>query len=441
MWALVAFVVTELIALLGVHQKPSTIFDEAAHLDYVVKLAHGDMPRVYEPLGQVALAEFACDEPRGGAWAQLEKCGSDHYTPELAPYGGLSTATNYAPTYYLATAVPYRVCEELTPWAPRTCARVANTGWLAAAAAGFFVLMVLLGCSKPVSLIVSVGTSVAPAILLQGITVNPDAAVQAAVAWMAVLAVRLATSERLSAYAQVGVLGIVGLVAVTAKETALIGFAVTLLLLGFLITARQPRSLQVKRWAAVSVVFGAVVGLAALSRLAQPVLRGVGGDNPMEDAAQIPFDALDQTAVVRLQHLDGPLHRPGVGRPREPVAVRHQRGHDRDGVGPGSADQAPRAGRCRRVGAAVGGSRGSAFAVAAIAAAAVLPAGAGRADLGRLRLRPHPAALLHRDGHPADRARDRHRGEPLGEVVLGDGARPDGRAGGRLAADGLIARR
>ena len=46
--ALVAFAVTELIALLRVSQHPETIFDEAAHLDYVVKLAHGHMPRVYE---------------------------------------------------------------------------------------------------------------------------------------------------------------------------------------------------------------------------------------------------------------------------------------------------------------------------------------------------------------------------------------------------------
>ena len=105
------------------------------------------MPEVYEPYGQTVLGELACDNPRGEAWAGLEPCGSPTYTPGLAPFGGLSTATNYAPTYYALTAVPYRVCEEVTSVHPRVCGRAANTLWLGAAAAGFFVLMVLLGCA------------------------------------------------------------------------------------------------------------------------------------------------------------------------------------------------------------------------------------------------------------------------------------------------------
>src|SRR6476469_6460901 len=78
-WAVVAFVVTVGIAIFGVSKAPGTPFDEAAHLDYIDKLAHGDMPQVYESYGQTVLGELACDNPRGEAWAGLEPCGSPSY--------------------------------------------------------------------------------------------------------------------------------------------------------------------------------------------------------------------------------------------------------------------------------------------------------------------------------------------------------------------------
>ncbi len=299
-WAVAAFVVTVGIAIFGVSMAPGTPFDEAAHLDYVDKLAHGDMPAVYEAYGQTVLGELACDNPRGEAWAGLEPCGSATYTPGLAPFGGLSTATNYAPTYYALTAVPYRVCEEVTSMHPRVCGRAANTLWLGAAAAGFFVLMALLGCAPLTSLLVSVGVSVSPAILLQGITVNPDAAVHAMVAWLAVLAVWLTTRSRIAPWRQVVILGVAGAVVVTAKETALVGFAVVMLMVGFLLTRAQSRTDQVKRWAMVTGAFGAVVALAALSRLAQPVLRGEAGVNTLEEISKVPLHALDDGAILGL---------------------------------------------------------------------------------------------------------------------------------------------
>jgi hypothetical protein len=296
-WAAAAFVVTVAIALLGVSRDPGTPFDEAAHLDYVVKLAHGEMPTVDDRYGQTVLRELACDDPRGEAWAGLEPCDSPRFSPELAPFAGQSTATNYAPTYYLLTAAPYRLCEETSSWSPRDCGRVANTLWLGWAAAGFLTLMALLGCSPAVSLLVSVGVSVAPAMLLQGITVNPDAAVHAMVAWLAVLAVVLAARTRLRPWSQVLWLGAAGLVAVTARETALVGLAVVMLLLGFLLSAGEPRRVQLSRWALVAVTFGAVVALSGLNRLAQPVLRGTGGENTLQQLSQVPTSGLDEGAL------------------------------------------------------------------------------------------------------------------------------------------------
>lgn len=297
-WALVAFVVTVGVAILGVSKAPGTPFDEAAHLDYIVKLAHGDMPRVYEPYGQITLGELACDNPRGEAWAGLEPCGSPTYTPGLAPFGGLSTATNYAPTYYALTAVPYRVCDVTTDLHPRVCGRVANTLWLGAATVGFFTLMVMLGCGNLPSFLVSVGTSLSPALLLQGITVNPDAAVQAMVAWLAVLALWLGTRSRMVLWRQLLIMGVAGTLTVTAKETALVGYAVVLLMLGFLLSQGLSRVDQVKRWAGLFLTGGVVVALAAVSRLAQPTLRGRGGVNTLEELSKVPLAGLDDGALV-----------------------------------------------------------------------------------------------------------------------------------------------
>lgn len=296
-WAIVAFAVTVAVAVLGVSKAPGSPFDEAAHLDYVVKLAHGDMPKVYEQYGQEVLGELACDNPRGEAWAGLEPCGSKHYTPGLAPFGGLSTATNYAPTYYAITAVPYRACEEATSLHPRVCGRVANTLWLGAASAGFFLLMMLLGCSILPALLVSIGTSLMPAVLLQGITVNPDAAVQAFVAWLAVLAVWLATRSNVAHWKQVLVMGIAGVLTVTAKETTLVGYSVVMLMLAFLLSHGRPRADQVRRWIALAGTVAAVVLVAAVSRLLQDDLRGVGGVNVLEELSKVPADVLDDGAL------------------------------------------------------------------------------------------------------------------------------------------------
>jgi hypothetical protein len=306
-WVAVGFAVTVAIALLGVSKAPATPFDEAAHLDYIDKLAHGHMPEVYEQYGQTVLGELACDNPRGEAWAGLEPCGSPHFNPDLAPFAGLSSATNYAPTYYALTAVPYRICEETTSLHPRVCGRVANTLWLGAATAGFLVLMVMVGCGPLPSLLVSIGTSVAPAVLLQGITVNPDAAVQAMVAWLAVLAVWLATRSRVDWGRQAVLMGVAGVVAVTAKETALVGYAVVMLMMGFLLGYGRPRRDQVRRWAVLILTFGVVVLLAALSRVLQPELRGVGGVNTLGEMSKVPLDSLDDGALTGFIAAVGPF--------------------------------------------------------------------------------------------------------------------------------------
>jgi hypothetical protein len=136
-----------------------------------------------------------------------------------------------------------------------------------------------------------------PAALLQGITVNPDAAVQAFVAWLAVLAVWLATRSNVGHWKQVLIMGVAGVFTVTAKETTLVGYSVVMLMLAFLLSHGRPRADQVRRWAALAGTVAVVVLVAAASRVLQPHLRGVGGVNVLEDLSKVPADVLDDGAL------------------------------------------------------------------------------------------------------------------------------------------------
>ena len=131
----IAFIGVFIIGLAGVSKAPSTPFDEAAHLDYLFKIADGHMPAVGEVYGQKILSIMACDNPRGAAWAGVEPCGSAHFDPARAPFSGESSATSNAPTYYVLSAIPFRLCTFATDLNPRTCGRAANVVWLSAAAA------------------------------------------------------------------------------------------------------------------------------------------------------------------------------------------------------------------------------------------------------------------------------------------------------------------
>jgi hypothetical protein len=193
--AFVAFVIQFSISIFAVSKNPWTPFDEATHFDYIVKISKGHLPSVNEKYGQDALSWMACSEPRAEAWKGLAGCGSEFYDPSTAPFWGQSSATGFPPNYYLLTAVPFEICDRVSSRSEIVCARAANSMWLSFSAAAVVVLMMSLGASAALSLIVAIGYATLPAVLLQGITVNSDAAAQFLAPTLVLIAMYLARSK------------------------------------------------------------------------------------------------------------------------------------------------------------------------------------------------------------------------------------------------------
>lgn len=194
-FAICVLFIQVIIGFIGISKNPTTPFDEAAHFDYVVKLSKGHLPKVNEKYSQTTLEWMACESQKSEAWSYLEPCGSEKYSPKLAPFWGQSTATGYAPNYYVLTAIPYKICSLTTDQSPINCARIANSIWLAIAASISVLVMSLLGLSPVLASIVSIGFYTFPSVLLQGITVNSDAAAFATSIFFVFIAMDLASKK------------------------------------------------------------------------------------------------------------------------------------------------------------------------------------------------------------------------------------------------------
>ena len=285
------FVLQSLISFIGISKNPHTPFDEAAHFDYVVKLSKGHLPKVNEKYGQTILSDIACQPVRGEAWLGLEPCGSEYYSPKKAPFGGQSSATGYPPNYYLLTAAPYEVCDRISTLKPIECGRIANSIWLSLATSLIATLMIVLGAAPITAGIAAIGFGTLPAVLLQGITVNSDAAAQALAPALVLLALFLrnsSQSQNRKWFVWIAALAI----AIPTKPTILPVAAIATYLVwdwttnGF--EAKQRRR-QVLIGLA-SLMAGTLI--ATLWQGVQVAWRGVGGKDAMTPFLLQTFDSL-----------------------------------------------------------------------------------------------------------------------------------------------------
>lgn len=286
---LAAFTIQMIISCFGIAKNPVTPFDESTHFDYVVKLSKGHLPKVNEKYGETVLAWEACRPERPAAWAGIEECGSSEFTVSNAPFYGQSSATGYPPHYYVLTAVPYEICDRVTSYDPITCARFSNSLWLDLAAGLSAVLIVLFGAPIWVAMIGAVGFSSLPAVLLQGVTVNSDAAAQAlapALILGAILISRKTWSISKTAAVWAGVL----FLAIPIKQTILPMVAIsTLFLWDWKTKDQQPKS-RAKSFGIFSLA-GIVAVLATFILQALQVrLRGLGGQDHMSELLLQPWD-------------------------------------------------------------------------------------------------------------------------------------------------------
>jgi hypothetical protein len=289
--ALAAFLFQVSISILAISKNPHTPFDEAAHFDYVVKLSKGHLPKVNEKYGQTVLEDIACQPRRGEAWLGLEPCGADFYSPKKAPFAGQSSATGYPPNYYLVTAIPYEICDRASTLKPIECGRLANSLWLSAASALLAVLMLVIGASPLMSIVVAIGFGSLPAVLLQGITVNSDAAAQALAPALALAAIYI-SSSRLSSRRKWGTWSLLLFIAIPTKPTIIpVAVILTYLLWDWVTEKDEP---QLRRRAGLHALGSLATGviLATIWQSLQVPWRGIGGKDAMTPFLLQSFDSL-----------------------------------------------------------------------------------------------------------------------------------------------------
>jgi hypothetical protein len=249
---------------------PRTPYDEEAHLDFLIKVSKLDMPTLNEPYGQELLDIAACRD-RGTAWVNLEPCGSETYSPSLAPFLGQNYVTEQVPTYYVLTAIPFKACSALFPDSIKNCARYSNSLWVAGAAVSTFLLLIQLQPRRRYLELglFSVAMNSLPAIALQAITVNTDSAVQFFSLFIPATAVFLSRSS-LPYRLQYVILFVLFTVALTTKPSILTAALIGALLF-WLTDSREPR--KFKLLATTGTLTLSLAVTFVLIKL-QPILRG-----------------------------------------------------------------------------------------------------------------------------------------------------------------------
>lgn len=246
--------------------------DEHTHFDYVVKIAEDhDLPSVNEQLGQRALSTWGCDN--APAFAALE-CGAIEQDPRLAPWEGWSSATQYFPTYYVITGVGTALVHRILDQQWLDSARLASSLWLALLAGMAVAVARRLGATGSGAAASGLVIGSMPMLIVQGTSLNNDVAAAALAVASVWLWLRLSSSTTLRRLVSTGVLL---LLALSAKETALVALAIVCLLeLSHQYLTRGTG--QPKKWLTVGPP--AILGVSVLVsylilRVLDPILRGV----------------------------------------------------------------------------------------------------------------------------------------------------------------------
>jgi hypothetical protein len=87
--------------------------DELRHLDYAIRVSHGDLPKLGDKLTQEAMKEEACRGIDLTGWAD-PPCDSPRFRPVDFRDDGWQTATPHPPTYYAIAGISARVLRKLS---------------------------------------------------------------------------------------------------------------------------------------------------------------------------------------------------------------------------------------------------------------------------------------------------------------------------------------
>ena len=245
-------------------------FDEAAHIDYLIRVLDGDIVRRGQLMSQDAFRVASC---RGSEYEDLRlpPCGLERYDPEQFPDRGFNYLHEHIPTFYFITAVPVRLLAVVGIEDVVEAGRWSSGLWFALGLAAFWAAGRRLELSRTPIAIAMVLLATTPNIVHASSTVNDDAT--AVLAGSAIVLAVLWWERRGRGLA---VLALVAAVVISLKPTHVLAVgAGGLLLLGRAIAAREavtseetPRGTRSTRsaldnlWASLALIGGAVLLMA-----------------------------------------------------------------------------------------------------------------------------------------------------------------------------------
>ncbi len=282
-----AFFIQSAISVLAISKGPSTPFDEFTHFDYVVKLSKGHLPSTNEQYGQSALKFIFCNGDIPYDQSLPIDCTGNKIEPSFAPFQGQSSATGYPPHYYLLTAIPFEICDRTGQFAEITCARYANSIWLALSASATAALMILFGSGLLLALTISIGYASLSSVLLQGVTVNSDAAVQFFAPLLVILAWQAA--KRIDSLTRICAVWFLVLFLIVPFKQTLIPIAMISTLFLWHWVSTNVKFDRLKSFGLLSLAFlSSVIATFVLQKLQVP-WRGIGGGDFMGPAIKVDW--------------------------------------------------------------------------------------------------------------------------------------------------------
>lgn len=150
--------------------------DELRHLDYAIKVSHGELTYFGDKIGEVAMREEMCRKVDLAGWAD-PPCGKKKIDPVQFRDDGWQTASPHPPLYYLGAGVTARIVHGLGI----TDSYVEGARFFSALVTALGIVMIFhvvrrLGGSGPVAGASSLSILVFPAVLHSSGIVTPDAA-------------------------------------------------------------------------------------------------------------------------------------------------------------------------------------------------------------------------------------------------------------------------
>lgn len=171
---LVCVAVPTTLVALQINENPKfSPIDEAAHWDYVTRIANGSVPRLGETLQQSSLRELTCRET-ALAGLEVPKCTTKHVNPAKFPGAAEQYEAQHPPTYYALT-VPLRwVATDVLGFSDVGGTRLTGILWLVAGLLVLWAAGRVLDLPPPVIGVAVLLLATAPVVIYHSAVISND---------------------------------------------------------------------------------------------------------------------------------------------------------------------------------------------------------------------------------------------------------------------------